>query len=1147
METFGQHVSKRAARVSPRVSFSAAIANSCQQKSQTVQPALPNTAPMTMSAVASAPSPAPATPQQQQQQSQQHQQLHVRPKPPQPTPPTTCVPRCQSTKLPPPIVPSGVATKLTSKTCTVSAPSLASCSPAAAPRFAYADRFSQDLLNLYGAYYATIGRDVGGIARSAASPADAPPLVAPSVERGSNDGGSERVVVRPALPQQQLQQQPRPKAVPPPQQQNKKPQPQQQHAPRPVQSGAVVANTAPQHQRQMQQELSRQLQAGAVITRPPPQQQQRPLQQHPLRSPLQGAVITRPPPQQQPRPPQQSVPRPIQANAGVSNAAVQQQHTPRPLQTGAKIVKPVPQQSQQPTVRPSQPNLAVAKPASQQQQQAQLKPHTSQPLQTGKLLSKPVSQHHQQQQQQSRVATPVSLSSAKLDKVMPQQQTTARQLQSTPVIARPAPPRLSQPSQAGVVAARPTQLAPQHISLAARLAQASVASTVTVLPPGQPRPPPPPTTSASTAKASVPSPSAALTSAPAGTSTLPTAQKQPPPPAAPSPVPPAKSRPTVVSQKFMAPRPALLAPLPTPVLSQPGAESSLRAALAHLERMYGPAAVAGLYDDAESALAPAAVPPTHLIPYARRPTRAATSGKSSGSSVAAVSAWLQRPAAKGKHPNAVTARAADEMGGGKGQGTAAPAVKVPTPATQTSVQRPPLSRSATSLPPPEWHNPAYIPRKHKQRSYVRPFLSGPPPTPSPRAHPYTRPRQPSISLQHQNQTLAPVITGPLYEGDVYNLLFSPQYPHTHLNDPCHSHVASDQSSIVTVAPLAKRARRTPFAREAFTAVIGKWMRGLREKDGEKDGKPGPPSPPEDITAAPSAESATTGTRAKTAGNDSSGNEVGPPAKKRRHDKAPVDSGGEDALPHLATPRVSPSASHSAWDSHGGDTKNGNENSRKAGTPSSSVVLIAPQAEGCRVESDEIQILAESPHGDRDDDLAALEAEAEQIRAGTHPSLLASLRDLQSAYDERVRAATARLHHETKRLAADYDAAAALGEGTYRDRREAARRRMSDALLSHAWELEADEARAAREANAPPPLTVLESHAARVAAVSDAKTDSRLAPWLTAKFLTASNNIIVPRLPVGVNESEGAADVEKIRSEIALAAAADVEQAPRHKT
>ncbi|KAJ3166904.1 hypothetical protein HDU88_002993 [Geranomyces variabilis] len=1101
-----------------------------------------------MSAVASAPSPAPARPQQQQQQSQQHQQLHVRPKPPQPTPPTTCVQRCQSTKLPPPIVPSGVATKLTSKTCTVSAPSLGSCSPAAAPRFAYADRFSQDLLNLYGAYYATIGRDVGGVARSAAGPADAPPLVAPSVERGSNDGGSERVVVRPALPQQQLQQQPRPKAVPPPQQQNQKPQPQQQHPPRPVQSGAVVANTAPQHQRQMQQELSRQLQAGAVIARPPPQQQQRPLQQHALRSPLQGAVITRPPPQQQPRPPQQSVvPRPIQANGGGSKMAMEQQHMPRPLQTGAKIVKPVPQQPQQPTVRPSQPNLAVAKPASQQQQQAQLKPHTSQP---GKVLSKPVPQCHQQQQQQPHVATPVSLSSAKIDKAMPQQQTTARQLHSTPVIVRPAPPRLSQPSQAGVVAVRAAQLAPQHISLPARLAQASVASTVTVFPPGQPRPPPPPTTSASAAKASVPSPSAALISAPAGTSTLPTAQKQPPPPAAPSPVPPAKSRPTVVSQKSMAPRPALLAPPTTPVPSQPGAESSLRAALAHLERMYGPAAVAGLYDDAESALAPAAVPPTHLIPYARRPTRAATSGKSSGSSVAAVSAWLQRPAAKGARPNAATVRAANEIGGGKVQGTAAPAVKVPTPATQTSTQRPPLNRSATSLPPPEWHNPAYIPRKHKQRSYVRPFLSGPPPTPSPRAHPYTRPRQPSISLQHQNQTLAPVITGPLYEGDVYNLLFSPQYPHTHHHDPYHNHVASDQSSIVTVAPLAKRARRTPFAREAFTAVIGKWMRGLREKDGEKDGKPGPPSPPEDIAAAASAEGATTGTRAKTTGNDSSGNEVGPPAKKRRHDKVPVlavDSGGEDALPHLATPRVSPSASRSVRDSHSGDANNGNGNSRKAGTVSSSVVLIGPQAEGCRVESDEIQILAESPHGNRDDDLAALEAEAEQIRAGTHPSLLASLRDLQSAYDERVRAATARLHYETRRLAADCDASAALAEGTYRDRREAARRRMSDALLSHAWELEADEARAAREAYAPPPLTVLESHAARVAAVSDAKTDSRLAPWLTAKFLAASNNIIVPRFPVGLNESEGVADVEEIRAEIALAAAADVEQGSRHKT
>ncbi|KAJ3143345.1 hypothetical protein HDU90_000105 [Geranomyces variabilis] len=1104
-----------------------------------------------MSAVASAPSPAPARPQQQQQQSQQHPQLHVRPKPPQPTPPTTCVPRCQSTKLPPPIVPSGVATKLTSKTCTVSAPSLGSCSPAAAPRFAYADRFSQDLLNLYGAYYATIGRDVGGVARSAAGPADAPPLVAPSVERGSNDGGSERVVVRPAPPQQQLQQQPRPKAGPPPQQQNQNPQPQQQqHAPRPVQSGAVVANTAPQHQRQTQQELSRQLQAGAVIARPPPQQQQRPLQQHALRPPLQGAVITRPPVQQQARPPQQSVPRPIQANAGVSKAAVQQQRIPRPLQTGANIVKPVPQQPQQPTVPPSHPKLAVAKSASQQQQQAQLKPHTSQPLQTGKVLSKPVSQHRQQQQQQPRVATPVLLSSAKIDKVLPQQQTTARQLQSTPVIARPAPPRLSQPSQAGVVAARPTQLAPQNISLPARLAQASVASTVTVLPPGQPRPPPPPTTSASAAKASVPSPSAAVISAPAGTSTLPTAQKQPPPPAAPSPVPPAKSRPTVVSQKSLAPRPALLAPPPTPVPSQPAAESSLRAALAHLERMYGPAAVAGLYDDAESALAPAAVPPTHLIPYARRPTRAATSGKGSGSSVAAVSAWLQRPGAKGARPNAATARAVNEVGGGKGQGTAAPAVKVSTPATQTSTQRPPLSRSATSLPPAEWHNPAYIPRKHKQRSYVRPFLSGPPPTPSPRAHPYTRPRQPSISLQHQNQTLAPVITGPLYEGDVYNLLFSPQYPHTHRHNPYHNHIASDQSSIVTVAPLAKRARRTPFAREAFTAVIGKWMRGLREKDEEKDGKPGPPSPPEDIAAAASDEGAATGTRATTAGNDSSGNEVGPPAKKRRHDKVPVlavDSGGEDALPHLATPRVSPSASHSARDSHGGDANNGNRKSCEAGTASSSVVLIAPQAEGCRAESDETQILAESPHGDRDDDLAALEAEAEQIRAGTHPSLLASLRDLQSAYDERVRAATARLHHETKRLAADCDAAAALAEGTYRDRREAARRRMSDALLSHAWELEADEARAAREAYAPPPLTVLESHAARVAAVSDAKTDSRLAPWLTAKFLTASNNIIVPRFPVGVNESEGVADVEEIRAEIALAAVADVEQGPRHKT
>ncbi|KAJ3175663.1 hypothetical protein HDU87_005804 [Geranomyces variabilis] len=314
------------------------------------------------------------------------------------------------------------------------------------------------------------------------------------------------------------------------------------------------------------------------------------------------------------------------------------------------------------------------------------------------------------------------------------------------------------------------------------------------------------------------------------------------------------------------------------------------------------------------------------------------------------------------------------------------------------------------------------------------------------------------------------------------------------------------------------------------------MRGVHDNDEEKGRKPGPLSPPEDIAAVVTAETVTTGTQAKTAGRDSTRNETGPPAKKRKHVRVAVvavDSGGEDALPHLATPRVSPSASHNAGDSHGGEgANNGNGNRRKTVTATSPAVLIPPSAEA-------VQILAESlDERACDDDLATLEAEAEQIRAGTHPSLLASLRELQSAYDERVRAATARLHHETKRLAADRDSAAALAQGTYLDRRESARRRMSDALLSHAWELEADEARAVREAYAPPPLTVPESHAARVAAVSDAKTDPRIAPWLNAKLLTASNNIIVPRFPIGVNECEGAADLEKIRAEIAVAAAAE---------
>ncbi|KAJ3154494.1 hypothetical protein HDU86_004623 [Geranomyces michiganensis] len=1126
-----------------------------------------------MSAVAPAPVAlgTPSQPQQQQQQpQQQRQQQHQQRSQPQThqQPLQSQVPHQTTIPIPPTLIPNTRSTGLTSNptskpSAVASIPFLSSFSLAAAsPRFAYADRFSQDLLNLYGAYYATIGRDGGLLTRNAPGKVDAPGVtsqkakdnppnaveVGKSPMKDSSDESRASVATtglmqsphlqnqNTALPAQKLKQNQQPQLQL--QQQLLRPSQGGVMASRPPQAAAVVTSAAPQQQ---QSHITRQLQPGAVIARPPPQQQP------PLSRPAQPvAILARPTLQQQQRPVQQHMPRTLQPGAMPVKTAQQhlvpQQQLSRPLQTAAAMVNPVLQNQinhQQRKLQPSAATVPTATPGLQQQPQLHQKQQSlRRPTQPATTMANVAASKQQQTQMTSRTLLPGN----EVIRAVPPEQSVARPLQTEAGIARPT---LHRPSQKQAVAGTPTQQQLQRsVLLPTQPTQATLASKVSVPLYGQPRPPPLPGSSASAAQCatSLHLPTRPTIVAPAGTLTVtrPAAQTSPPPPAPPPPPQShAKSRPAAQgSQGSMTPCRTLVAPPPTPVPSLPAGDSTLRAALAHLERMYGPAAVAGLYDMADSAVAPAAAPLRRLIPYARRPTRSATNIKNSGRSVAAISAWLQRSSAAAPSP-AIPAPTPIETGARKAGRTAAPTITAPVLVTQANVKSQPMA----ALPPPQMHNPACIPRRHKHKAHVRPLVAGPPVTPSPRSHPY--PRQRSISLQHQH--FSPPITGPLYEGDVYNLLFSPHCnQHTHQYDYKH-HGASRQSSIVTVAPLVKRARRTPFAREAFTAVIGKWMRGVSEKDEDQGGNPGLP-PAHEPPAATMSSKITTGPRSKAAVRNGRG-EAEPPAKKRRREMATAglmdhgECGGADASPHFATPRVNPSGDNDDRSSHdGGKVHHDTQHDCEAATASTAVAFIPPRAADCQAEFDAIRILAESLR-DRvhDHDLAALEAEEQQIRAETHPSLIPSLADLQTAYDDRVRAAAARLHHETRRLAADCDAAAALAEGTYRDRLGTARRRMSDALLSHAWELEADEAREARETYTPPQLTAAENHAARVAATPAAANDPRVAPWLRTKLLTAGRNIIVPRFPVGLDAHQSKADVHEIRAGIALAAAADAGQ------